>query len=387
MRPLSSIKLFFGLFILWAILYFGVMVILDPLKILHKPWFFSDCLQENMREQAAGLIKTRSFDSVILGTSMLENTSASEASQKLGGTFLNLSIAGSDFVERGIVLNALLAEKPIKTVIYSLDDRGLVEPRRGDESYPIEEWSYLYDGKRWSDFFWAYTSTDYLMSLITTGVIGHKANFDRPNAWYTQKEHQERFGGLDRWFKAQNNNQVKAAFMTIASTIRHIRHHEVKAVTPATSAKIRQSQHYFDETILSFAHQSPQTQFILILPPYARMTYAMEAQYDQERFAIYCAMIRYIVEKSSFYPNISLYGWGNESFVDDIRMYKDPTHYHVSINSFMLDAISQQKGRLTAHNVETYLSTFGEKSRHYDLFSLGASIDAYLSHHHYLSKN
>ena len=40
-----------------------------------------------MRLQAAGVINNFDFDSVVFGSSMLENTSAKEASKKLGGNF------------------------------------------------------------------------------------------------------------------------------------------------------------------------------------------------------------------------------------------------------------------------------------------------------------
>lgn len=73
----------------------------------------------SMREQAAGIINSFEFDSVILGTSMLENTSAREASQKIGGIFVNISLAGSSFYERAIVLKKVLQKKHCTCHIFS----------------------------------------------------------------------------------------------------------------------------------------------------------------------------------------------------------------------------------------------------------------------------
>lgn len=47
---------------------------------------------KDMRMQARGLILYKDFDSAIIGTSMLENTSAKEANKKLGGNWINLSL-------------------------------------------------------------------------------------------------------------------------------------------------------------------------------------------------------------------------------------------------------------------------------------------------------
>ena len=80
--------------ILVALVFFGTLFIYDPLKLFHNRGKYKDYIQGNMREQAAGIINNRDFDSIILGTSMLENTSAKEASKQLSGNFVNISVPG-----------------------------------------------------------------------------------------------------------------------------------------------------------------------------------------------------------------------------------------------------------------------------------------------------
>lgn len=80
-----------GIFIFTA----AVMIYIDPLKIYHINQEFSKKLYTNMRVQAAGIINNYDFNGLILGTSMLENTSAKEAAkyltQKKELKFFNLS--------------------------------------------------------------------------------------------------------------------------------------------------------------------------------------------------------------------------------------------------------------------------------------------------------
>ncbi len=102
-------------------LFFGLLYIYDPMQIFHKPWGRPITFSKNMRQQAAGIINNYSFDSIILGTSMLENTSSKEASKLFGGKFINISLSGSSFYERSYILKYALRKKNIKTVIYSLD--------------------------------------------------------------------------------------------------------------------------------------------------------------------------------------------------------------------------------------------------------------------------
>lgn len=64
-----------------------------------------------MRQQAAGIINNYDFDSAILGTSMLVNTSAKEANEILGGRFFNISMQASNFYERSFVLQYAIDKK------------------------------------------------------------------------------------------------------------------------------------------------------------------------------------------------------------------------------------------------------------------------------------
>lgn len=74
----------------------------------------------NQRVQNAAFINHLDFDSIILGNSYMENTSAKEASDVFGGKFFNLSMSGSNNYERSIVLKRTLENHDIKRVILLL---------------------------------------------------------------------------------------------------------------------------------------------------------------------------------------------------------------------------------------------------------------------------
>ncbi|WP_300881537.1 hypothetical protein, partial [uncultured Desulfovibrio sp.] len=146
-------KYFIFIFICIICIFLSILSILyitDPLQLFHKSFFHKDKMYYSMREQAAGIINSFEFDSVILGTSMLENTSAREASQKIGGIFVNISLAGSSFYERAIVLKKVL-QKNISHVIYSLDSvyLGCIKE---NPSRPTKNWAFLYDDNPLNDY-------------------------------------------------------------------------------------------------------------------------------------------------------------------------------------------------------------------------------------------
>ena len=381
MQSKKVIHTFFLSSLLMALLFFLLLYLYDPLKLYHKPFNekYANRFHSNMREQAAGVIKNWDFDSIILGTSVLENSSANEASRKLGGNFVNLSLEGGSYFERRFVLSYSLKEKRIAKVIYSLDHLGIVS-RTGDPTFPLDKWTYLYDENPLNDIK-IYLNNKYMKCLLSFSssekCLGRDSGLDMPNAWFKEPIHSARFGGLDRWFQASNNLQVKEAFRMISDTIRKIKD-GVTVDFKNIDERVNQSKHYLDETILSEVSQYPNTEFILILPPYSRIFFAIEAQYDKPMFRVFKESIRYLAAMSERYPNLKLYGWSDHDFPDDIANYKDLFHYSEKINSWMFDAIKRKEGLLTSENVEVYLKKITKKAQDYNLFELGKKIDNYL---------
>ena len=134
-----------------------------------------------------------------------------------------------------------------------------------------------------------------------------------------------------------------------------------------------------DNTLISYISRYPDTKFILILPPYSSIKFALDAQYNVSAFKRYKKNIEYLVNQSTKYSNLKIYGWGNHSFVADIKNYKDLTHYEYKINSWMLRAIKRKEGLLTTKNIDRYLKIFTQQSLDYNLVEIGNKIETYLN--------
>ena len=351
--------------------------IYDPMQIFHKAWGREVTFHKHMRQQAAGVINSfNDYDSVILGTSMIENTSSQEASEKVGGDFINLSMPGSSYFERAIVLRSLFRQHKVKNILYSLDPDKYFKQVESYPGYPLSQFDYLYDESRVNDFK-LYANIKYLPCVLLQSTrkkcVGEKITLDRPGAWFENENFSLQFGGLDKWIAAKDNEQIIGSFKAISQTVEHLEHQETVSAEKADDI-ITKAQKYIEDNILDFVRKNPDTTFLLLDPPYSRIQYAIWAQYDLERFAVYKAVLRYIAKKSSAYPNLEVYSFGEEKFLDDIAMYKDLTHYHYSINSWMLSAIEQKRGLLDEDTIESYLETITNKALHYDLIGLDHSI-------------
>jgi hypothetical protein len=191
------------------------LYIYDPLMLFHKPYNRDITLHSDMRAQASGIIHSLEYDSFILGTSMLENTSANNASNVIGGKYANISISDGDLFERSYPLKYAL-QKDARSIVYSLDSL-YIEQRKGLKNNPFDSYSYLYtDNLNKLKF---YLQPKYILCLSiwsnNAKCVGKKVSADRPNYWMKHQKYSSRFGGLENWFKANNNDQIKAAFSSI----------------------------------------------------------------------------------------------------------------------------------------------------------------------------
>ncbi len=380
MKAKRSVKVFISLVLSTIILFLSILYIYDPLQIFHKPWGRETTFHKNMRQQAAGIINNYAFDSVILGTSMLENSSANEASQLFKEEFINISMPGSDFYERKIILDYMLRKKEIKSVIYSLDSDKFIYQIKGYKRYPLKNFSYLYDNNPINDID-VYMNDKYLKCLrkytISKTCIGDSIGLDRPGAWYKSKKHRIRYGGLDKWFAAKNNYQIKNAFKQISTTAKKIQQGK-KVSLKNINNKIEKAKKYVDENLLAIVKKYPNTEFLVVSPPYSRIYYAIWAQYNLPAYEIHKAIIEYLVQESMEHENLKIFGYEDNTLVDNIAKYKDPKHYHYSVNAWITQEISKNRGLLTTKNIDVYLRSNTKKAQDYDLIDLGNKIDRYL---------
>lgn len=351
----------------------------DPLQLFHAVWGRAPAFHKDMRQQAAGIIQNYDFDSIILGTSMLENSSATEAGRVLGGKFVNLSMSSSIHYERSLVLTYLLERKALRKVIYSLD-YSYLSPTYDHPDYPKSTWSYLYDSSRLNDFK-AYYNDKFLLCLLRWSMdpvcVGKAKSLDRPNAWFMNPNHAGRFGGLDNWFSAANNGQIKSAFKTISNSAK-----KVGAPAPVDEEKYSSRRNevvsYVDNYVLAHARKNPATNFYYVFPPYSRIHFSMLYQTSPELARLHEDVIRYVVEEAENMKNVQVFGYEDQDFLDDISNYKDPRHYHEKYNRMFIQDISSGRHLLTQKNAEEYISVAKQKALGFDLSGLGAKIDAYL---------
>lgn len=331
-----------------AVILLGMIYIYDPLQIFHKSFFDKPKFFTEMRLGAKGIIEHYDYDSYILGTSMLQNTSATEASQKLGAKFVNISPANSSVAEKAVILKFLFTHKKPKNIIYSLD--AFSDKFVGKINFPL-----LYDDSKFNDLE-AYLNDRFLICVLTFSkdekCVG-RGNIETALQWYREEKHQNRLGGFENWIKYNPDELKKFDLFDIKPTI----FDESKVDT-------QKMQEFINQFTLPFIKNNPQTKFHLILPPYSRFHFKITPSAFMERKKVILWLLKEIDELD----NATIYAFDDLDYVDDIANYAgDTIHYAQDMNSLQLDAIRDKKHILTLQNAEQYFDTVKQKIKAYNM--------------------
>lgn len=348
----------------FVVIVLGLIYIYDPFQIFHKPYFKEATFFTDMRKQALGIIKHYKFDSYIIGTSMLENTDSKEATNKLNsdGRWINISLSGSGFNERAIVMDYIFKNQNPKHIIYSLDGYHIVN-RLNNSTLG---WDFLYDNNPYNDIK-LYINFKFMICALKFSdderCVGKINDIYQITNWY--KEFKERFGGFDNWIKHKNNNQVNQTLIDIKNgNIKNIEKEDIGDISP--------QQDYLHKYLIRFFRDYPDTKFSIIIPAYSRLFYRMqnikEVYSDNSKyFYTWEKSLRYFIAQSSSYKNVKVYGFDDLDYADDIANYKDLAHYNKDLNSIQLDAIKNQTNILTPQNIDKYLTIMEQKIKSYDI--------------------
>lgn len=340
----QTITLWLRLFFLALFIFFAFIFVKDPYNFFHKPWFHPDKMTNNMRVQNYGIIKFDNFDSIIIGTSMLENTSADEASQKLNAKFANLSMSAASYKEKYQVLQFAFKKKKIKRVILSFD-------YKFDDFTKVENtFLDLYEHDNIFNRFQSYLNTKALTCIFQNLDCDYiERNLDHPTAWYKSQWNARRFGGLDNWMKYKDEDyQIKDAIAFLLADRVNDYSADYKKIIDYHLAPL-------------FKHKD--TEFDIIIPPYSILWWSKAPNSNPESLTPY----QYLIEKAKSFENVRIYWFYDQDFISDISVYKDLTHYHQSINALMLDAIKDKRCIIDSDNYSKLFADFQQRIKAYNL--------------------
>ncbi|WP_345992907.1 hypothetical protein [Sulfurimonas sp. HSL-1716] len=324
---------------LWFITISSLLVIgvfnyvIDPYQQYRKATFYK-VPYENEKELDAGLAKNFDYDSVVIGTSMMQNFNIDDLKNISGYKKpIKLTIAGSSVYEQNIVLSTAFRHQNVKNVLIGIDFLsyyGAVHRyKHGASSFP----TYLYDENILNDY-------KYLISSDTLGRV-----FEI----FTKKEKDGWVYDYSKMFEWRSRTQDKNVLSAVKRKWLDRKNFDNEATDE--EKKLPYMKNNFDHNIKPLIEKHPNVNFTLLFPPYSILAYKTYEERGQLQNLI--KFKRYIVSTLLTYQNVKIYDFQNADEIShDLHNYYDLYHYNKDISRIILKEI--RKKDYIVDDVSTY---------------------------------
>lgn len=327
----------------------GAIIYIDPYFHYHAPLPGLEYPISNERYQNDGIIRHFPYNAIITGTSMTENFKASEFDKLFHVTSIKVPFSGGGHKEINAALARAVQENPdITCIIRGLDDAMLLQDKdwMRFDSYP----DYLYDGFLPNDVNYIFNKEilEAARNVITYTKSGGKTtNFDEYANWMSFPQVTFGIEGIEALYQRA----------------------EKKELLEFTEADRQMVTENIRQNVTELIKENPGITFYLFFPPYSIYTWDswnqsgnIERQLEAEKLEIELLLEHENVRLFSFFQNYEM--------VCNPDNYKDHSHYSESINSQILQWMSEGSYQLTKENYMGYYQEIHEFYRNYDYDSL-----------------
>jgi len=324
--------------------------LLDPFHYYRLTAFYP-IAYDNERTMNSGLIKHSTYDSIILGTSMVENFQSLQVEKILHyKKVLKLPLEGASAKEESIVLKSvLLKNKKLKHVLWGLDVfsfAGDPDYIKNKSAFPI----YLYDNNQLNDYKYIFSFDTLLKSF---NAYKQQFKFSQNNPIFDKSKMYE-------WQYVWKNN------FTLQNVLTHWKERNKFMEVPIEKQKITFLKDSFKINFLAILKSNPSIQFTIFFPPYSILTYKVLEERgllnDTLKFK------KYIFESTKDLKNIKIYDFQIATkIIKNLHNYKDLSHYHQKINKWMLHQITQNNFLVTQKNLDIYINKLSKETRDYNV--------------------
>ena len=308
----------------------GIMYVTDPLLRYGKESGMFTYYEYAEMYSNPGIARNYTYDTVLVGTSMIQNTDVQECNEVFGCDMVRLPYSGGTCYNMKTILDVCFqSDNTIKTVYWELDEFQLFSAHDAPR-YPLPEYLYREDHRQDIsyllnlDIFYHYTLNNVLGTL-------------RGEQQLAAREGETFTGDFSRTGALASYTRPEQAFEQSAPTA------------------------YLDEVdlnlkynIIPLLEENPETEFVFFVVPFSMLYW--DNQVRRGTFdAAMCGM-EYAIEQLLEYDNVRIHFYHDRwEIVTNLDNYKDYSHYGKWINSWMTQAIAAGEGRLTRDNYAAVL--------------------------------
>jgi hypothetical protein len=298
---------------------------------------------------APGLAKNAAYDTLLSGSSIVENTRNSAIGQSCQGTGLNVAMPALTAAEQSLIVSTALAAKPLKRAILILDFNAFsgAPDQRNPLAGPIPR--YFYDRNPLNDLPYLLSWSVLVKSWrIVTGDRSERFRTDSDAPWWWADE--KRFA-RDEVVKRLDPRDLNAQFQQ----------------PPRELAGMQES---FRRNLLPLMAAHPQTEFVLVWPPYSVVVWADFVQ--RRQLDVSLDFKRWVFATTRALPNVRVVDLqGVAEITHDLDRYTDLYHFDPAVNEWLIAEACRDRYRVRADNVDALEAELRRQAQTFDPGLLG----------------
>lgn len=313
----------------------GIMYVTDPLLRYGKENGIFTYYEYADMYSNPGIARNYTYDTVLVGTSMIQNTDVQECNEVFGCDMVRLPYSGGTCYNMKTILDICFESgNDIRTVYWELDEFQLFSAHDAPR-YPLPD--YLYREDHWQD----------LSYLLNLDIFYH---YTLNNVLGTLRgEHQP----------AVREGETFTGDFSKAGALASYKRPERSAEQVLPTAYQEKVELNLEYNIIPLLEENPETEFVFFVVPFSILYWDNEVQRGTLDATLYG--MEYAVERLLEYDNVRIHFYHDQwEIATNLDNYKDYSHYGKWINSWTTWAIAAGEGRLTKDNYEKVLDEMRE---------------------------
>ena len=301
----------------------ALVVIVDPFEIYHRAFFYNPPYEsETQMYSGAGVAKSYTYDSIIVGSSMTENCRPSVYDDALGGRFVKLSMNAGQSLDHAKMMEIAFRTHDVKRVVYGMDFFSFSLYYNNQKAQTPD---YLYDDNPFNDVKYLFNKSVLFSSIPNAlshiGTPDEDKTRDSMYLWHPPtmpgEDGLRALVNLSNPMPAQHSTAVGEEFVTLG----------------------------LEHNLLPFIRANRDTTFTVFFPPYSLLYWADQAANGKLDT---CIAQKNIMAKTLLAePNVELFDFqAHLEWIDNYDLYYDLIHYIAVVNDEMAYRIADGDGRV-----------------------------------------
>ena len=324
---------------IWMFLLILITYLFDPFHLYHEPYFGLKPVLYERETQVPGSIRTFSYDSVLLGTSMIENCDTDFLNETFDCNTLKITKGSGSIADLQYYLEMAHGEQNLKNVFWGIDWGSCFV---STEVTVVSEYSpsYLFTDTILDDFTYFFNK-DILLKKIPLMIAYSLADqYTGGQAYYWADD--KDFG--TSYAMRAYEKPAQAASSSLSET--HI-------------GLVQDNIDIMVQEITSH----PDTNYYLMFPPYSLLMW--DNVYTSGNEDLYFYMLNEVLDALVPLENAKVYFFqADREIVCNLNLYMDMVHYTPDINQLMLTSLTNDKYLVTEENLEAVKQDMKETYEH-----------------------